>query len=158
MYDWNELLDMLRKFIKEVVRTIPVFYGFRVFYYHFLIRCFTFQTSVISQRINASSNVSTLGSNLKSSCTELLDALVKRNTLAEVQNEFMMKILDKQTQQNDTIVKLLEQRHRGPSNDPKPSANNYVANKSDLDEAFSNGDDKPDVKEYDIKNRVWVSN
>ena len=83
---------------------------------------------------------------------------MKRNTLAEVQNEFMMKILDKQTQQNDTIVKLLEQRHRGPSNDPKPSANNYVVNKSDLDEAFSNGDDKPDVKEYDIKNRVWVSN
>ena len=82
---------------------------------------------------------------------------MKRNSLAEKQCEFMMKILDKQTEQNDAIFKLLKGRHRGPSNDTKPSANNSVASKSDVDGFLCNGNENHDFEEYDIKNNLgWI--
>ena len=143
---------MVRKFIEEAVRKISVFYGFRFFYYHFLIRCFTSQTSVISQKINnVSSNVSALGSTLKSSCTEILDAFMRHNNIVEKQNDLMLKIFNTHIEQNDTMIKFMKQSHRGPSDDAKPSDNNDADEKYDSKYAFSNVDDEVvDDREYDV--------
>ncbi len=140
---------MVRRFTEEAVRTNFVFYGCRVFYYHFLIRCFTSQTSVISQKI--SSNVSTLGSTLKSSFTEILDAVMKHNNIAEKQTEILVKIFNTHIKQNDTMIKFMKQSHRGPSDDAKPSGNNDADEKSESNNALSNGDNEV-VRggEYDV--------
>ena len=140
---------MVRTFTEEAVRTNFVFYGCRVFYYHFLIRCFTSQTSVISQKI--SSNVSTLGSTLKSSFTEILDAVMKHNNIAEKQTEILVKIFNTHIKQNDTMIKFMKQSHRGPTDDAKPSGNNDADKKSDSNNALSNGDNEVvGGGEYDV--------
>ncbi len=140
---------MVRTFTEEAVRTNFVFYGCRVFYYHFLIRCFTSQTSVISQKI--SSNVSTLGSTLKSSFTEILDAVMKHNNIAEKQTEILVKIFNTHIKQNDTMIKFMKQSHRGPSDDAKRSDNNDADEKSDSNNALSNGDNEVvGGGEYDV--------
>ena len=143
---------MVRKFIEEAVRTNFVFYGCRVFYYHFLIRCFTSQTSVISQKINnASSNVSALGSTLKSSCTEILDAVMRHNNIAEKQTDLLLKIFNTNIEQHDTMIKFMKQSHRGSSDDAKPSDNNDADEKYDSNNAFSNVDGEVvGDKEYDV--------
>ena len=140
---------MVRTFTEEAVRTNFVFYFCRVFYYHFLIRCFTSQTSVISQKI--SSNVSTLGSTLKSSFTEILDAVMRHNNIAEKQTEILVKIFNTHIKQNDTMIKFMKQSHRGLSDDAKPSGNNDADKKSDSNNALSNGDvEVVDGGEYDV--------
>ena len=140
---------MVRTFTEEAVRTNFVFYGCRVFYYHFLIRCFTSQTSVISQKI--SSNVSTLGSTLKSSFTEILDAVMRHNNIAEKQTEILVKIFNTHIKQNDTMIKFMKQSHRGPSDDAKPSGNNDADEKSDSNNALSNVDNEVvGGGEYDV--------
>ena len=140
---------MVRRFTEEAVRTNFVFYGCRVFYYHFLIRCFTSQTSVISQKI--SSNVSTLGSTLKSSFTEILDAVMKHNNIAEKQTEILVKIFNTHIKQNDTMIKFMKQSHRGTSDDAKPSGNNDADEKSESNNALSNGDNEVvEGGEYDV--------
>ncbi len=140
---------MVRRFTEEAVRTNFVFYGCRVFYYHFLIRCFTSQTSVISQKI--SSNVSTLGSTLKSSFTEILDAVMRHNNIAEKQTEILVKIFNTHIKQNDTMIKFMKQSHRGPLDDAKPSGNNDADEKSESNNALSNGDNEVvEGGEYDV--------